>query len=147
MGVCGRISTRLYEREGKEAVAINISTDDAKILIGQAGENLIAFQRMARLLFRKQNKEQSLPFVIDVNNYRREKEERLKSLARSAALKVRRTKEKEVLRPMSAYDRRIVHTFLAGEEDLATESVGDEPERKVVVKLVNRDGQSLIRNS
>ena len=139
MGACGRISARLYEHEGKETIAVNIDTSDAKILIGQAGENLMAFQRMAWLLFKKQNKEESLPFIVDVNNYRQEKEERLKSLARSAALKVRRTKEREVLRPMSAYDRRIIHTFLADEEDLTTESIGEEPERKVVVKLVGKD--------
>ena len=136
MKVLGQISERLEEREGREMLVLNIKTDDAKIMIGQAGDNLFAFQHVVRLLFRKQSSEDKMmPFMIDVNNYRQEKEENLRSLARSAALNVRRTKEKEVLRPMPAYDRRIVHTFLADEEDLVTVSYGDDPDRQVVVKL------------
>ncbi|MBU1178161.1 hypothetical protein KJ903_02985 [Patescibacteria group bacterium] len=135
MGVTGQISERLEEREGREVLVLNIKTDDAKIMIGQAGDNLFSFQYVVRLLLRKQNEGEIVPFIIDVNNYRRDKEDSLRSIARSAALNVRRTKEKEILRPMPAYDRRVVHTFLADEEDLVTISYGEEPERQVVIKL------------
>lgn len=137
MGVRGKITARLSEYKDQETVAVNISTDDAKILIGQAGEHLMALQHVARLLFKKQH-QVSLPFMLDVNNYKREKEEKLQSLARSVALKVRRTGEKEVLNPMSSYDRFVIHNFLANEEDLSTESYGEEPERRLVVKLAGK---------
>lgn len=136
MGVLGQISERLEDREGRETLILNIETDDAKIMIGQAGDNLFAFQHVARLLFRKRSEgEGMIPIVIDVNDYRRDKEDNLRSIARSAALNVRRTKQKEELRPMPAYDRRIVHTFLAEEKDLMTISYGEGEERRVVVKL------------
>jgi len=135
MGVNGQISERLEEQEGREILILNIETDDAKLMIGQAGDNLLAFQHVVRLLFRKKSEGEVIPFTIDVNNYRQEKADRLRSVARSAALKVRRTGEKEVLQVMPAYDRRVVHTFLAEEKDLMTISYGEEPDRQVVVKL------------
>lgn len=135
MGVAGQISERLEEQEGREVLVLNIKTNDAKLMIGQGGDNLFAFQHVVRLLFRKKNENEMIPFRVDVNDYRRDKEDSLRSIARSAALNVRRTKQKEELRPMSAYDRRIVHTFLADEDDLVTVSYGDDPERRVVIKL------------
>jgi len=141
MGVLGQISERLENREGKEALVLNIKTDDARIMICQSGDNLFAFQHVVRLLFRKRSEsEEMVSFMIDINDYRRDKEDNLRSTARSAALNVRRTKQKEELRPMPAYDRRVVHTFLADEEDLMTISYGEEPERRVVVKL--KDGST-----
>ena len=135
MGVNGQISERLEEQEGREILVLNIKTDDAKLMIGQAGDNLLAFQYVVRLLFRKKSEGEVIPFTIDVNNYRQEKADRLRSIARSTALKVRRTGAKEVLPAMPAYDRRVVHTFLAEEKDLMTVSYGEEPKRRVVVKL------------
>ena len=134
IGVNARLGTRLSEYRDQEVIAINISTDDANILIGQSGEHLMALQHLTRIMFRRKY-EQDIPFIIDINNYKKDKEEKLKSLARSVALKVRRTREQEILKPMASYDRWVIHNFLADEEDLATESSGREPERKVVVKL------------
>lgn len=136
IGIVGSITASLGEYRERETIAFNISTDnDANLLIGSAGEHLIALQHLARILFRKKH-DLDVPFVIDVNNYKKDKEEKLKSLARSIALKVRRTREQEILKPMASYDRWVIHNFLAEEKDLATESHGMDPERKVVVKLV-----------
>lgn len=136
IGVFGSITASLGEYRERETIALNIGTDkDASLLIGPAGEHLIALQHLARILFRKKY-DLNVPFIIDVNNYKKDKEEKLKSLARSIALKVRRTREQEILKPMASYDRWVIHSFLAEEKDLATESHGVDPERKVVVKLV-----------
>jgi len=135
IGISAEIDASLSEHRDQEVISINISTDDAKILIGQSGEHLMALQHMARIMFRRKF-DQDTPFILDINNYKRDKEEKLKSLARSVALKVRRTQEQEMLRPMASYDRWVIHNFLADEEDLKTESHGLDPERKVVVKLV-----------
>ena len=136
IGVEGSITASLGEYRERETISLNIGTEnDANLLIGPAGEHLIALQHLARILFRKKY-DIDVPFVIDVNNYKKDKEEKLKSLARSIALKVRRTREQEILKPMASYDRWVIHNFLASEEDLATESHGVDPERKVIVKLV-----------
>lgn len=134
IGVAGTISARLSEFRGREVIAFNIKTDDANLLIGSAGEHLMALQYLARILFKKKYG-LDIYFIVDVNNYKSDKEDKLKSLARSAALKVRRTKEPAVLYPMASYDRWVIHNFLAEENDLKTESQGLEPERKVIIKL------------
>lgn len=134
IGVFGSISARLSEHRDREIIAFNVRTDEANILIGQSGDHLMALQHLTRIMFKKKY-DLDVPFIIDVNNYKRDKEDKLKSLARSAALKVRRTKEQEILKPMASYDRWVIHNFLANEDDLNTESHGREPERKVVIKL------------
>ncbi len=135
IGVAGTISARLSEFREREIIAFNVKTDDANLLIGSAGEHLMALQYLTRILFKKKYG-LDIHFIVDVNNYKSDKEDKLKSLARSAALKVRRTKEQAVLQPMASYDRWVIHNFLAEEDDLKTESQGLEPERKVIIKLV-----------
>lgn len=134
MGISGTIFSKITSSsDGKEQISFNIKTLDADILIGRGGENLIALQHLIRILFRKKS-EELIPFALDVNNYKKEKEEKLQSIAHFAAIKAKRTGQEVILRPMPSYDRRIIHLFLAQEKELTTESVGEEPNRKVVVK-------------
>ena len=72
--------------------------------------------------------------TLDVNDYRREKQEELVQMVRTAIERVRNTNRPEALPPMSAYDRRLVHTELAAYTDVGSESVGQEPYRRVVIK-------------
>ena len=76
------------------------------------------------------------PFYIDldINNYKKKKMEYLKELAKSVADEVAITKKEKELPPMSAYERRIIHLELAARGDVTTESIGQEPERKVVIR-------------
>lgn len=136
MGVSGTIFSKIIETDdGKEQILLNIKTLDADILIGRGGENLFALQHLIRVLFRKKSKD-LIPFMLDINNYKKEKEEKLQSIAHFAAAKAKRTGKKVILRPMPACDRRIIHLFLAQEKELTTESIGEEPNRKVVIKPV-----------
>jgi len=70
---------------------------------------------------------------LDINNYREKKIEYLKSFARDIANEVVFTKEKKVLSPMPAYQRRIIHTELAQRQDVATQSQGDGQDRHLVI--------------
>ena len=72
--------------------------------------------------------------VVDVNNYRSEQNERLVGSVHEAAVRVQQTRKSEALPPMTSYERRIVHTELAVYSDLTTESVGQDPHRRVVIK-------------
>ncbi|PIR71473.1 MAG: hypothetical protein COU43_02475 [Candidatus Nealsonbacteria bacterium CG10_big_fil_rev_8_21_14_0_10_37_25] len=76
------------------------------------------------------------PFFIDldINGYKKKKLDYLKELARSLADEVALTKKEKNLPPMAAYERRIIHLELAGRSDVTTESIGEEPERRVVVR-------------
>ncbi|MBU1119297.1 KH domain-containing protein [Patescibacteria group bacterium] len=117
----------------EELIIINIESSDAHLLIGQGGRHLSALQHMLRMLARKENGE-SIQFLVDVNNYKKDRQKLLEQLARSSAEKVGRSGERMVLRPMPSYERRIIHQMLTGHPTVETESFGVEPERSVVIK-------------
>jgi spoIIIJ-associated protein len=116
-------------------ILVNIQTKQAGFLIGQAGVNLDALQYIARILVNKKNK-QPIPFVLDVNNYRKHRIELLKNLAKNIARQVLSEKVVLTLQPMSAYERRVIHLALVGEPQISTESIGQEPERRIIIRPV-----------
>lgn len=87
--------------------------------------------QLSRVLAKKNN---TPHFFVDVNNYRKERENIITELAKAAARKVITTKNEVRLPAMNAYERRLVHTELSIRPDVVTESLGDEPERCVIVK-------------
>jgi spoIIIJ-associated protein len=115
-------------------IDIDLPLKEAKYFFSENASGLNAFQRILRVLVSKDSSGQNL-LLVDINNYRREREKLLTDLALKSAQKVRRTKKPLALEPMSAYERRFVHLKLAEQPDIVTESIGEEPERKIVVRL------------
>ncbi len=120
----------------RELLLINIKTspEQADYLIKEGAIGLNALQRLVRILVPKRIPDQAF-FILDINNYRKEREKFLIDLALKIAEEVRKTKKPVTLEPMSAYERRFIHLRLAEQSDIVTESIGQEPERKVVVRL------------
>jgi len=116
-----------------ETFPINLKTDDPQILIGEGGQTLGEIQHLLRAILKRKISE---PFFIDLDivGYKKKKIEYLKELARSMADEVALTKKEKQLAPLPAYARRIIHLELAGRQDVTTESIGQEPERRVVIK-------------
>lgn len=137
MGANGKIHSKIIESQNKELISLNIETDEADILIGSRGSTLVAFQHLARVLFARSHKNEIVPFVIDVNDYKSGKEKYLQGLAQSVARKVKVFKKEVTLPPMSAYERRIIHVHLKEDKEIETQSIGEEPQRKIVVKLTS----------
>lgn len=131
MGIPAEIEA---EGSSEGTVIFNLKTADSGILIGQYGGNLTALQYLARLLAYKKFPQDPLRFVIDVEGYKKNREEFLRELARQAAARVRETRESLLLKPMLAYERRVIHAELSELPDIATESVGEEPERRILIK-------------
>ncbi len=128
------ISAEIESEEAPEGVVIfNLKTPDSGILIGNHGANLSALQYLTRVLVHKQIPE-IVHFIVDVEGYKKSREEFLRELARQAAARVRDTKETLLLKPMASYERRVVHAEISKLPDIATESVGEEPERRIVIK-------------
>ncbi|NCU41577.1 MAG: KH domain-containing protein [Candidatus Moranbacteria bacterium] len=123
----------------KDEIVINIfSEKSANLLIGQNGENLRAIQYLIRLLVHKNLEEEStLPFLVDINGYRQQKDRALFDLAEEAALQAKQDSKPIILRIMNAYERRLVHLHLSERTDIKTESIGEGEERKVVVRPVS----------
>jgi spoIIIJ-associated protein len=114
-------------------IALEIELSEPQILIGQGGQTLFEIQRILRIILNKKF-QQNFLFNLDINNYKKKKIEYLKSLAKDSANQVALTKEEKVLPPMSAYERRIIHTELSQRTDIATESSGDGTERHIIIK-------------
>ncbi len=116
---------------------ISIESDkDLSMLIGKNGQNLEAFERLVRLLASRKltDPENDLHFIIDINDYRRSRTDYLIGVAKDAARRVTQTQRAEALSPMSSYERRLVHTELASYKEIQTESIGQEPRRRIIVK-------------
>lgn len=119
----------------RELLNINLKIDskEAEYFTKENGWGLSAFQHLLRVMISKKSPNQTF-FILDINDYRKEREKFLIDLALKAVQKIRKTKESVVFEPMSAYERRLIHLQLAEQPDIVTESIGQEPERKVVVR-------------
>ena len=117
---------------GKEPIILDISGDDLGLLIGWRGENLRALQTVLNLMM-GDNEAEGRRLILDVERYRARREERVRELALRVAHRVKRTGERMTLEPMHAYERRVIHIALEGDEGVRTESTGAEPARRVTI--------------
>ncbi|MFC2019645.1 RNA-binding cell elongation regulator Jag/EloR [Chloroflexota bacterium] len=122
--------------EGAEAgpISLEVRGDDLGILIGRRGQTLSCLEYMLRLILSHQSKTW-LPVVIDVEGYKRRRQEALEELAQRIAERVKAKGVAFTLRPMPANERRIIHITLADDPDVTTESTGEGEARRVMVLL------------
>lgn len=111
-----------------------ISGKDIGVLIGRRGETLDALQYLTSL-YVNSDRGPYRKVVIDTENYRRKREETLEKLAHKLADRVIRYRRPITLEPMNPNERRIIHSALQGNSAVKTHSIGDEPNRKVVISL------------
>ena len=124
------------EEETENNLACNINIEeDSNFLIGQYGINLQALQHIARLIVRKKIEERA-NFILDVNYYRQQKDGAVIEQAKLAATQAVDEKKAVVMKPMSAYERRIVHVILGEDSRVVTESIGEGEDRKVMIRPV-----------
>ncbi len=131
------IKSEIEMSEGVDGLQFVIRSEEGGLLIGEDGKNLLSLHHLIRKISEKKlEKEEKkyFSFSLDVNDYQLKKIEDLKNLARLNAQRVRYFKKEVVLKPMSSFERRIIHMVLAGSPDIATESRGEEPLRQVVIK-------------
>lgn len=131
MGYAHIEPTEVREREGR--VFVSVFINNPRDLIGERGMTLRAFQHVVRLAVVKELNE-PVRVDIDVNNYKKKRAEFLSEFARKIGEKVRAEKKEVELEPMSAFDRRVIHSALAEYTDVTTESRGEEPRRYILVK-------------
>lgn len=129
MGFKGEVN---LEEDESGLLRVNIETDEAPFLIGQAGANLLCFQQILTRIMNKKAEENYF-FTLDVNNYRKHKIELLRELAQNTAERVLIDGRSFFLQPMNAFERRIIHMTLANYQELSTQSQGEEPNRRVIV--------------
>lgn len=124
-----------YSVEYKDGnVEVDINGENVGYLIGYRGETLNSLQVILNNIASK-NVDEKVKVLLNINGYREKREKDLEILASKIAGTVIKTKKSITLEPMSAYERKIIHTKLQENDKVKTFSVGEEPYRKVVVSL------------
>jgi spoIIIJ-associated protein len=113
-------------------VRVDIRGNDLSILIGRQAETLNALQYIANLILAKEMG-QPVTLVLDVEGYRQRREQQIRQLARRMADQAVNTQRRQVLEPMPSNERRLIHIELRDNPLVATESIGEEPHRKVTI--------------
>lgn len=117
----------------EEIVEIVLETEDGGMLIGYHGETLDAFQTMLPLLFAKKLG-RFIRVSVEVGDYRKNRTEYLINLAHNTKEKVLAESREFVLSDLKPWERRIVHTELADDTEVLSESMGEGKERVLVIK-------------
>ncbi len=117
---------------GMANAVLDVEGDDLGLLIGRRGETLQSLQYLLNLMVAQQIGRQEF-FTVDVEGYRRRRENALNSLARRMADQVKRTGRPVTLEPMPANERRIIHLALSESRSVSTESTGEGDDRKIEI--------------
>lgn len=133
------LTVELHIKLDKNVINIDVSGDKMGLLIGKRGDTLDAVQ-MLTVLYVNRNK--NMPYVkvnIDTENYRSKREDTLIRLAHGLERSVLREKKSITLEPMTANERRIIHSALQNNPRIKTHSIGEEPNRRMVVSLAKSE--------
>ena len=133
-----KIEAKVEVVEEDDSAVFNISGEGMGTIIGYRGETLDSLQYLLSLVV---NKDHNIPYkrvTLDTENYRSKREETLKHLAEKTAEKVLNSGRAFKLEPMNPYERRIIHSALQGRNDVYTYSDGEEPRRRIVVDIKNK---------
>ena len=135
MKVPARVTARYGEAEDAHSrvpLLVDVRGDDLSILIGPRAETLNALQYISGLIVSKELG-RNIALTVDVEGYRARREQSIRQLARRMAEQAVKTGHRQVLEPMPANERRLIHIELRSNPDVTTESIGEEPRRKVTI--------------
>ena len=126
--------TKYSIKKDKSAIYVEINSPNLGFLIGYRGETLYAFQNILTAIAGKEL-ENRVRVILDVEGYKSKREKTLEDLAEKVAKTVIRTRKPIKLEPMQAYERKIIHSKLQKNDKVETNSIGEEPYRRIVVSF------------
>jgi len=131
------LDAEVREFPEEDITMLEVEGKSLGVLIGRHGETLDSIQYLVNLAanraIRASGEEERVRYVVDVAGYRRKREETLRAMAVEASDKVIEDRKKQILEPMSALERRIVHMALKDVDGVVTHSEGREPYRRIVI--------------
>jgi len=130
MGVRASVQVRV----GSDPITLDVSGRDLGALIGWRGETLRALQSVTNVMVGK-HLDEGERVIVDVERYRQRREHTVREIALRAARQVKMTGDAITLDAMQAFERRAIHLALEGDPDVTSSSIGEEPDRRVVVGL------------
>ena len=138
LGCFGENNSSIDEYDGDEGeLILDVNGGNLAILIGRHGVTLDALQVVFSSMLSKKIGFH-YPIVVDIEGYKSRRRDKVQSVARNAASKARKNGRAVKLAPMNAYERRLVHLALRGDDSSTTHSEGVDPERCVVITPVKQ---------
>lgn len=129
----GEGNSSIDEYEGDEGeLILDVNGGDLAVLIGRHGRVLDALQLLVSSLV-SSKLGFHYPVVVDIEGYKNRRRQKLQALAASSAARAKRQHGQVRLKPMNAYERRLIHLALLNDEGVTTHSEGEDPERYVVI--------------
>ena len=126
--------TTYYIKRDEAGLIVELSNKNLGFLIGYRGETLYAFQNILSAIAGK-GIDKKVRVILDIEGYKEKREKTLEELAEKVAKTVIRTRKPIKLEPMQAYERKIIHSKLQHNDKVQTESIGEEPNRRIVISL------------
>ena len=126
------VRAQVQVRAGSDPITLDVSGRDLGALIGWRGETLRALQSVTNVMVGKHLAEGER-VIVDVERYRQRREHTVREIALRAARQVKMTGDAITLDAMQAFERRAIHLALEGDPDVTSSSIGEEPDRRVVV--------------
>ncbi|MCI4354385.1 MAG: single-stranded DNA-binding protein [Thermoplasmata archaeon] len=117
-----------------DVVTVDVTGENLGLLVGPKGATLHAIEELVRTVVQRQTDGHGVRIHVDVAGYRAKRREALESFTRTLAEKVIETGRAQALEPMSASDRKVVHDTAAEIDGVVTESDGEDPRRRVVLR-------------
>ena len=136
-GMAMEVELQTEFRNSSNELYINLVGPDMGILIGKRGQTLDSLQYLCSLVVNKNHGDEYLRVKLDTEDYRKRREQTLRSLAKNIAYKVKKNRKSVHLEPMNPYERRIIHAALQSDSQVSTKSEGEDPFRHVVIFCKN----------
>jgi spoIIIJ-associated protein len=133
-----KVSCEIQMRLEDSILFINLVGQDMGVLIGRRGQTLDSLQYLVSLVINRRN-EDYVRVVLDTENYRAKRERTLEELGEKMASKAVYYQKKMILEPMNPSERRVIHAKLQNHEKVFTFSEGEEPYRRVVIQLKEKN--------
>jgi spoIIIJ-associated protein len=131
----GAGDAEIDEYEGEEGeLILDVVGNNLAVLIGRHGKTLESLQFLVSSIVGKKTGYRH-PIIIDIEGYKHRRKQKLISIAKSSAARAIRQKHEVHLRPMTPYERRIIHVALKNDKRVITKSEGSEPSRHIVIEL------------
>lgn len=137
----GSVDVQEHTRDGIREIAVAVTIPDhAEVLIGEHGQVLDALEHIVRLIHGRRTTDKTM-VTVDINGYRHTRLGQVVQLAEQTAERVRASGQAETLMAMNSQERRAVHTTFTEYPGIVTESIGQEPTRRIVIKAAPVTGR------
>jgi spoIIIJ-associated protein len=113
---------------------VDIKSEDSSLLIGKYGSNLESLQFVLVVRLKSQTKSDGFEVYLDIDNWRKAKEQKIEKMALSTAAKVEETQQEEALYNLKPSERRVIHALFTNHPKITTESVGEGQSRYLIIK-------------